>query len=94
MTIRRRISMSQQMLQTMAIATVAMLSAGQAFAQLQSVGGSDSPVLSCFYECKPGPDVQDESTYRQVTTLPVVNNSHGRIHEFVRREFHGRSTAT
>ena len=31
-------------------------------------------MLSCFYECKPGPEIQGQATYRQVTTLPVVNN--------------------
>lgn len=59
---------------SMAIATVAILFTQQAQAQLQSVGGSDSSVLSCFYECKPGPDIQGQQTYRQVTTLPIANN--------------------
>lgn len=61
-----------------AIATFA-IATSPAFAQLASTGADASPILSCFYECKPGPDIQGQSTYRQVTTLPVVNN--GRANE-------------
>ena len=56
------------------ITLLALLGTSHASAQA-SVGGADSDFLSCFYECKPGPDIQDQPTYRQVTTLPIVNNS-------------------
>lgn len=46
-----------------------------ASAQFATTGADESNVLSCFYECKPGPDIQGAPTYRQVTTLPIANNS-------------------
>lgn len=75
MTIRRRDETKTRWLRTAALAAAVAAASTQASAQLQSVGGSDSPFLSCFYECKPGPEIQGEPTYRQVTTLPIVNNS-------------------
>ena len=63
------------------VGLAAIALATPAAAQLASTGAEASPVLSCFYECKPGPEVQGESTYRQITTLPVVN--HGQVHESV-----------
>lgn len=53
---------------------MAAITATPALAQLASTGADSSPVLSCFYECKPGPEIQGQPTYRQVTTLPIVNN--------------------
>ncbi len=31
--------------------------------------------LKCFYECKPGPDVQGVATYQEITTLMLTNQS-------------------
>ena len=73
MSIRRTTASILSAIATFAIATP------PAFAQLASTGADASPILSCFYECKPGPDIQGQPTYRQVTTLPVVNN--GRANE-------------
>ena len=50
-------------------------------AQFQTTGADVSPVLACFYECKPGPQIQGQDTYRQVTTLPIANN--GEVFESV-----------
>lgn len=57
------------------IALGAILQTSAASAQLATTGADVSPVLSCFYECKPGPDIQGQPTYRQITTLPIVNNN-------------------
>ncbi len=59
---------------TSTIALGAILATQQATAQLESTGAEVSPVLSCFYECKPGPEIQGAETYRQITTLPIANN--------------------
>ena len=47
--------------------------AGPAAAQSPPSGGETSPVLSCFYECKPGPTVRGMATFQEVTTLMVIN---------------------
>ena len=38
-------------------------------------GGEVGSFLKCFYECKPGPDVQGVSTYQEITTLMLTNQS-------------------
>lgn len=54
---------------------LAVLLAGAAFGQVPpSTGAESSTVQACFYECKPGPLVQDQRTYREITTLMVTNN--------------------
>jgi hypothetical protein len=35
--------------------------------------GETSAVMSCFYECKPGPTVGGQATWREVTSLMLVN---------------------
>ena len=65
----------------LALIALCAIPVSEAWAQLQSTGGQASPVLSCFYECKPGPDIQGQPTYRQVTTLPIAN--HGLLEENV-----------
>ena len=39
--------------------------------------GELSPVLSCFYECKPGPTVRGIPTWQEVTNLAVLNADTG-----------------
>lgn len=56
------------------VALAALWQASAASAQLVSTGAESSTMLSCFYECKPGPDIQGEPTYRAITTLLLVNN--------------------
>ncbi len=38
-------------------------------------GGEVGAFLKCFYECKPGPDVQGETTYQEITTIMLTNQS-------------------
>jgi hypothetical protein len=58
-----------------ALPVLAILLAGAAFAQVPpSTGAESSTVQACFYECKPGPLVQEQRTYREITTLMVTNN--------------------
>ncbi len=38
-------------------------------------GGEVGSFLKCFYECKPGPDVQGVATYQEITTLMLTNQS-------------------
>jgi hypothetical protein len=51
---------------------------GEAIAQqaqfVQSLGELSS-VFSCFYECKPGPLVNNVATWQEVTTLKLANQS-------------------
>ena len=38
-------------------------------------GGEVGSFLKCFYECKPGPDVQGVATYQEITTIMLTNQS-------------------
>ena len=38
-------------------------------------GGEIGSFLKCFYECKPGPNVQGVGTYQEITTLMLTNQS-------------------
>jgi hypothetical protein len=55
----------------------AVAAATQASAQTPPSGGELSPFVKCFYECKPGPDVQDVQTFQEITTLMIANQSAG-----------------
>ena len=51
-------------------------SATQANAQFfPPSGGETAAFLKCFFECKPGPDVQGVATYQEITTLMLTNQS-------------------
>ncbi|MBJ21132.1 MAG: hypothetical protein CL933_17125 [Deltaproteobacteria bacterium] len=78
LTNSRPVLMAAMLLTAAAYATTAT-------AQFQTTGADVSPVLSCFYECKPGPQIQGQNTYRQVTTLPIANN--GEVFESVEVNF-------
>ncbi len=52
-----------------------LLFAGAASAQL--TGGESSHIWACFYECKAGPDVQQEQTFQEVTSLMITNQGRG-----------------
>ena len=45
-----------------------------ASAQLPSTGAESSNLMACFYECKPGPEVDGQPTFSEITTLMIVNN--------------------
>jgi hypothetical protein len=38
-------------------------------------GGELGSFVKCFYECKPGPNVQEVATFQEITTLMVANQS-------------------
>ncbi len=38
-------------------------------------GGEIGSFLKCFYECKPGPNVQGVATFQEITTLMLTNQS-------------------
>jgi len=38
-------------------------------------GGEQGSFLKCFYECKPGPNVQGVETYQEITTIMLTNQS-------------------
>ncbi|HXK25855.1 MAG TPA: dockerin type I domain-containing protein [Myxococcota bacterium] len=38
-------------------------------------GGERAALLKCFFECKPGPTVQGEATFQEITTLMLTNES-------------------
>ena len=48
---------------------------GQAFGQPPEIPSGCGPSLSCFYECKRGPKVNGTRTWREITTLMLVNSS-------------------
>ncbi len=50
--------------------------ATQANAQIAPpTGGEVGALLKCFYECKPGPNVQGVGTYQEITTIMLTNQS-------------------
>lgn len=55
-------------------------------------GGVSSPVLTCLYECKPGPLVQGQATFDEVSTLQVANQG-GLTRSARALIFDGRSNA-
>ncbi len=57
--------------------TYGILGASQATAQAPPSGGELSQVFACFYECKPGPTVQGIPTWKEITTLMVMNLNSG-----------------
>jgi hypothetical protein len=53
-----------------------MAAATQASAQFAPASGGElSSFVKCFYECKAGPDVDGVSTFQEITTLMIANQS-------------------
>ena len=66
----------RRLLMSIGFVTAAAFS-NPAIAQAPPSGGELSQVIACFYECKPGPTVQGIPTWKEITTLMVMNMNSG-----------------